>query len=412
MSSVVKRLVEAFTRRTRTGYAYPTGQAIFEIPDVPLTDLIKLYQRDPTCKASVDLLAMAAVGMGFYTTVNENYEKSEQAKQTVDDFNESVNLDQLLQDGVRVLVACGNDFWLKIRPSKLENFLRLPIESVKEIERGYLDSENGLKIPFAVASYNLTSQYGGAKVNPEAVIHFRINPLEGSAFGTGLLQVLLYRLTLYGETRPAYAEMKTKIERIMPKIFEKYAGPDVLAILEKANEDDIKKFEKVIKSRPAEGAWLFYNRPGDIKPVQLDPRARFDFYVDHIINQVYLGLETPLPRLFSTPGFTEASSKAALDLQDMLIRPIQRYVKRQVERDIFIPVLSQAGLDPAKADLRLNWGMPEIPEPKIENMLRAAELGLIRVEEFRKNAVKFGWELWEKEPEPVEEPVHASRPTA
>jgi hypothetical protein len=53
---------------------------------------------------------MAAVGMGFYTTVDENYEKSEQAKQTVDEFNESVNLDQLLQDGVRVLVACGNDF--------------------------------------------------------------------------------------------------------------------------------------------------------------------------------------------------------------------------------------------------------------------------------------------------------------
>jgi hypothetical protein len=26
--------------------------------------------------------------------------------------------------------------------------------------------------------------------------------------------------------------MKAKIERIMPKIFEKYAGPDVLAMLE------------------------------------------------------------------------------------------------------------------------------------------------------------------------------------
>jgi hypothetical protein len=28
--------------------------------------------------------------------------------------------------------------------------------------------------------------------------------------------------------------MKAKIERIMPKIFEKYAGPDVLALLERA----------------------------------------------------------------------------------------------------------------------------------------------------------------------------------
>ncbi|HIJ08260.1 TPA: hypothetical protein HA274_02790, partial [Candidatus Bathyarchaeota archaeon] len=28
-------------------------------------------------------------------------------------------------------------------------------------------------------------------------------------------------------------------------------------------------------------------------------------------------------------------------------------------------------------------------------LIHAAQLGLIRPEEFRKNAVKFGWELWE-----------------
>jgi hypothetical protein len=30
------------------------------------------------------------------------------------------------------------------------------------------------------------------------------------------------------------------------------------------------------------------------------------------------------------------------------------------------------------------------------DLIRAAELGLMRPEEFRKNAVKFGWELWQK----------------
>ena len=106
-----------------------------------------------------------------------------------------------------------------------------------------------------------------------------------------------------------------------------------------------------------------------------------------------------MPRLFSTPGFTEASARAALDLQEMLIKPIQRYVKRQVERDIFSPVLRQAGFEPAEAQVRLNLGSPELPKIETADMLRAAELGLIRPEEFRKNAVKFGWELWEKEPE-------------
>jgi len=107
-----------------------------------------------------------------------------------------------------------------------------------------------------------------------------------------------------------------------------------------------------------------------------------------------------LPRLFSTPGFTEASANAALDLQDMLIKPIQRYIKRQVERDIFDTVLAQAGFDPTKAQVRLNWGSPEVPEVVMADMLKAAELGLIRPEEFRKNAAKFGWELWEQETQP------------
>jgi hypothetical protein len=32
------------------------------------------------------------------------------------------------------------------------------------------------------------------------------------------------------------------------------------------------------------------------------------------------------------------------------------------------------------------------------DILKAAEQGLIRMEEFRKNATKFGWELWDQEP--------------
>jgi hypothetical protein len=136
--------------------------------------------------------------------------------------------------------------------------------------------------------------------------------------------------------------------------------------------------------------------------VSIDPRAQgFTYYIDHMVNQFYLGCETPLPRLFSTPGFTEASARAALELQDMLIDPIQRMIKRRVEREIFRVVVSQAGFDPVKAKVRLNWGSPESPEIVAADLISAASasagsLPLIRAEEFRKNAVKIlGWELWD-----------------
>jgi len=303
---------------------------------------MKLYERDPTCKSSVDLLASATVGIGFYTTANEEYERVDEAKEVVDKFNADVNLDGLLCDMARPLIACGNDFWLKLTPESLKDLHRLPIDAVEKIKQSSLTKE--LKIPYKLESYLLRrSPYGGGELDPDAVIHWRINYLGKEGFGIGILQVLLHSLVMKSNKRPSYAWMKAKIERVLPKIFEKYAGPDVLALLEGAKEETIKKFEAAIKNRPEEGAWLFYGKKGaskgDIKPVTIDPRARFEFYIDHILNQFYLGCETPLPRLFSTPGFTEASANAALDLQDMLIKPIQRYVKRQVERDIFSPVL-------------------------------------------------------------------------
>ncbi len=400
MSKVLKQLTEALTQKKRSGYAFPQQATVYETPSVPLAEVMSLYERDPTCKASVDLLAASAVGSGFYTTVNENYEKSKEAKKAIDEFNENVNLDALLCDMARALIACGNDFWLKLTPERLVDLRRLPVDAVERIEQSYIgEKSSALKIPYKVESYKLRQMYGGENLASEAVVHWKINCLNFSGYGTGVLQVLLHSLVLQSDKRPAFAWMKAKIERIMPKIFEKYAGPDVLALLERADENTIRSFERAIKNRGEEGAWLFYNGKGTIQPVTLDPRARFEYYVDHLINQFYLGCETPLPRLFSTPGFTEASAKAALELQNMLINPVQRYIKRQVERELFSVVLSQEGFDAVKVQARLHWGSPQTREVNVADMLKAAELGFVRPEEFRKNALKFGWELWQ-EPQP------------
>jgi hypothetical protein len=386
---------EVLTSTPSSGYASPKGWVFFETACIPLADVMTLYERDPTCKSSVDLLAASAVGMGFYTTCEQG---QEDAKKVVDKFCEEVNLDRLLNDMARSLIACGNDFWLRLKPEKLADVLRLPIDAVEKIEQ--FPVQQNLKVPYGVDNYKLRSHYGGEKLKPEAVIHWQLNSGSPSGFGTGLLQVLLHTLTISSDKRPAYAWMKAKIEKILPKIFEKYAGPDVVVQLEGQKEETIKKYEAAIKNRPEEGLWLFSGAKNvSVNPVTIDPRARFEYYIDHMVNQFYLGCETPLPRLFSTPGFTEASANAALDLQNMLVKPIQRYVKRQVEREIFVLILLQSGFEPQKAKVRLNWSSPETPELVPADLIRAAELNLIRPEEFRKNAVKsFGWELWEAKP--------------
>jgi len=397
MSKITNKIREVLSTAPASGFASPKGRVFFDTSAIPIADVMKLYNRDPTCKSSVDLLAASTVGIGFYTTADEKYDKATQAKAAVDRFCEDINLDGLLNEMAKPLICCGNDFWLKLTPNQLTETIRLPIDAIQRIG---LSSVPDLKLPYKVTGYQLLTTYGtsaGNELKPEAVIHWRLNSDIPSGFGVGLLQVLLHSLTIDTDKRPSYAWMKAKIEKILPSIFVKYAGPDVIVQLEGQKEDTIKKYENAIKNRPEEGQWLFSgSKSVGVYPVTIDPRARFEYYIDHMVNQFYLGCETPLPRLFSTPGFTEASARAALELQDMLIKPVQRYIKRQIEKEIFSIIVNQAGFDAAKAKVRLNFGSPQTPELSPVDLIKAAELGLIRAEEFRKNAIKFGWELWDE----------------
>jgi hypothetical protein len=405
LSGVVRKLQEALGRAQVSGSASPGGAVFYETADISLTKVMELYEKDTTCKSSVDLLAASAVKR-FYTTCTpeKEYPDAKKAKAAVDDFCENVNLDSLLHDMAIRLIACGNDFWLKLSPDKLSEFVRMPIDAVEKIK---LSSVKGFKIPYKVECYQLRSSYregaGNGNLQPGAVLHWNVNQNFNSGFGVGLLQVLLHTLTVDNNKRPAYAWMKAKIERLMPKIFEKYAGPDVIVGLPGAKPETIEKFERAVKNRPEEGVWLFHGqKDANFNAVSIDPRAQgFTYYIDHMVNQFYLGCETPLPRLFSTPGFTEASARAALELQDMLIDPVQRMIKRRVEREIFAVVVKQSGFDPAKAAVRLNWGSPE-NKASASDLISAASQSLIRPEEFRKNVVKIlGWELWDPDPSEV-----------
>jgi hypothetical protein len=130
MSRVLHRLAEVFSLKTKSGYAVPQKALVYETPCVPLADVMKLYERDPTCKASVDLLAASAVGAGFYTTVDENYEKAGEAKRTVDRFNEDVNLDALLCELVEVDEELWSDDECASRANALLASLKEPAEQL------------------------------------------------------------------------------------------------------------------------------------------------------------------------------------------------------------------------------------------------------------------------------------------
>jgi len=84
---------------------------------------------------------------------------------------------------------------------------------------------------------------------------------------------------------------------------------------------------------------------------------------------------------------------------------LQRFIKRIIEREVFAPIVKQAGFDPKKVDCRLNWGVPERPQINAADVVKLAEVSAqlnvpyVSPQEVRRMLVKMGFELNAEEEE-------------
>jgi len=380
LAEAVRRLV-----RGRETAIVPAWQSrLGEKPQVSFEAQVAVYLGDTMARSAMDFLAEQVAGPGFYTTAEEP-----EAKALVDDFCAAVNLDELLLSTAREVVAFGNCFWERISPVWLENVKLLPVVSVEAVER----SPEG-----AVKGFRQTRAYGGGLLGPEQVIHWRWNPVNAEGLGSGLMRSLCEGLqTSTGEVRPAAADMKARMEKAIIEQFEKFSGPTELWTFKNLDAAGLQEYANVLKKIPAKGARLAYNDEAEIKQAVVPMGRGWESHVECIVNGFLLGLETPIPRLFTTPGFTEASARAALEAAERKVMSLQRFIKRTIEREVFNPIVEQAGYKPPEAKVRLNWGQPTALELTVADMLKAYEAGAIRLDELRNMLTKAGWELTEAE---------------
>jgi len=374
-----------------------TSSAFGESPTITFADYLDAYVKDPACGAFVDFLADQAVGMGFYTTCAEDYEGAAAAKKVVDEFCEFVNLDGLLQISVREIVASGNSFWEKIEPGNLVDLRILPLSSISSIKR---DAQGN------VQAFVQSATYGGKSLEAKRITHFRWNPVNQEPFGRGILQSLLEEFEIgSGEKRTSFLKMKARIENIMPKIIEKYAGPDEMWSIPGAKDEMAQNLQNLLKKKPKEGARFVWNgkEAATISTVQVDPRSRFEAYIDHIMGQINMGGQSPVSALLIDPKYaTKATAETAAAFVERKVMALQRFTKRTIEKEVFDPVIKQEGVDPQKAAVRLNWGMPEKPDINallpILSQLAKDRPDIITTQEFRDVLIDMGLSLGKVEP--------------
>jgi len=364
-----------------------------ETPPIPFKDLMAMYAADPAATNAVESIASKAVGAGFYTVADDP-----RAKELVDSFCEDVGLDEMIQTTARECIAFGNSFWELIEPDGLERVELIPLDSIARIRRDRYGR---------VLRYEQTPEYGRTKLEANRVLHFKFSPLGGSAFGFGVMHSVALGLEFpeEGFTRPSYVKMKSTMHYAMIEQFKRFSAPNELWIFPElpADQLDATKEGTVayhIKNLPMTGARFVTSCPDARVILAVPERARgFDAYAEALYDEYILGLRSPSPKLMIKRGFTEASAKVAAEFLDLQARILQRFLKRRIERYVFAPLLEQHGFDPREARVRLYWGEPAKVEYRVEDLLKAYELGVITLAEVRDMLITQGWSLKSEEGE-------------
>jgi len=329
-------------------------------PDVSFKTMSKVYLGDLAARASIDFLADQIAGAGFYTTMNDDYvEESEgkTAKDLVDAFCREQGLDEVLQESARFLVGWGNVFWWIGNTKRIEFLKLVPVEIIRD---------NGVKFNAEgqLDRIELDWKRQPSEIMGDEIIHLAYNVLTAKPLGIGILQSLCTPLDIGdGETREAYYQIKAKIHSGMTDTIYMFGAPNELWSFPGLSKERLQELFSQIKSIPRRGSRFVFNPPAGseakVQPIVAERMRGLDFYVETLMDEFVLGLQTPLAKLVTKTGFTEASADAALDIGERRVMALQRFLKRGVERFLFDRVIAQAGLDPEKAQVRLNWGMPE-----------------------------------------------------
>jgi len=370
-----------------------------EKPIIDFPTMVNVYRTDLVAGASVDFLWQQTVGTGFHTTMNEDEENHRvdlklsdgstvkvNAKELIDIYNRSIDMLGKLRYSARDIWATGNAF-IYTPEGNIFYPKYLPLGCIDKIFRGEKrDWVGSTKYP---AGYQLTSRYGGKRIDPNNMKHLMWNVINDEAFGTGIIQRLCLKMPLgSGDSRIEPYKIEGRLQQAMIDQFELFSGPNELWNFPGINEKQLKQFDAKVKRLPRKGKRLTSNvKDATARPVIAERSRGFDKYVDYLSNAYVIGTQTPASRFVSGGDFSEASIREIRRILQPQISSMQKFLQYSVEEVFWRPVLEGYGFDPKAARVRLIWETAKVFEPEL--MLRMLPFLVRMVENRSLKAAEF-----------------------
>lgn len=374
------------------------------IPPYPdFVYLKSLYTKDPHVFSQINGLTLLIVSSKFHITGED-----EEAVRIVEEWNRATRFHQVIATAVNELLWAGNSFWLRVKDEKHGIRLQhIPLTTVKRIVPDAFGNPKQLVVEVMARE---------VAVGFENVVHFYIFRIDNELFGTGILRALAEPRELRrGERKVEVAspiEIKWMMEEALWRMFMRY-NANFLIALENATQSEYNNFTQALEElRPGEA--LVTTRPIRVESLFTDTRLRVGEFVDYVNTMMAQAGLTVFPRLFTHPGYTEASARVAQEIQEQFVAAVKERVKETIEEEVYGPLLELRGKP--GAHVSFNWGLPSTREiPDVETILKAAYppnglvTPVITREEARKMLLQLGWIIEET---PVDAPEGSSPETA
>ena len=365
--------------------------------------LYSWYTSDGVVFASVNGLAEAAVGQGYYTATDDeagNKTSEKRAKELVDEFGKEQNLDILNPNICKNMLIAGFCF-VETRMNKFPSKCALQIIHPKIVKKISVDGKDG-SINYIMVD-NPKAGAKDIKIEGKYLTLFVHNQIANDVTGTSIITPVESLLTT----------KRTAITNI-DKIIEKRMFPDIIW---KTTRDPAGLKEILGQKEVDEDLVLGWLEPDELKDVaqivEIQGNTRYEGYIAHIDTLIYKGLYAP--DLYFWKDATLASAKELTTMVDRNINAIQRNIARGMEAGFFKRLLELNKL--GEVDVKVMWGVERTgaEDLQMENIIAVAiENGLIGPPQLTKllklmglNIGELGWDvdplLDDEDPEPDEE---------
>jgi len=365
---------------SREGYTTKT----FDTPVIPFSTQVVAMETDEDVQLAINHLTSEITGGAHYWKGT-----NDQIVEYIEAFSKDIDFDWFDTILIKELLAYGNSVWKPrlgvqyIRSA--DDIMHIPISSFVRI---WWDRQ---RIPYKLEFRG--SEYQGYH-NPDEVLHFKWNPIDSAAFGTGFLTALtapreFSQITVNGPVQmrlPSLLDRKYSTAHTM-HITERRYVPHNVYVAENADDDE----------RAGMQADLADLKPGEdfvvgskVEPIEMGSAQRaFDPTLFNDLTQagIFKALNDFMGKQGSESSHQYANAETSALLTQIGLASFPLAVARQLMDKLFHPwYMANPMYDPMyggglvaipwdMCEYELNFGQVEKKDIELEDQIKLIELG-------------------------------------